>query len=273
MILLSGKPIVLKLKEEIKEKVAKLDRPPFYVILLNKSDKSSYGYATSQVKIATSLGIRCEIRYVDDINVFYEEEIKKLNEDESVDGVLITRPLLNREDENKVLSLLSYKKDVDAINREALGRLFMNDTKLVIPATAEAILYMLKYYEVDLEGKNCLIVGRSLSVGKPISMLLLEENATVTIAHSHTKNLKELLNKADIVIASVGKVEFLDTNDMKDSAICIDCGIHYLENRITGDVKRNKDIAMLSIVPGGIGPITTCLLLKHVLTLMEHKYE
>ena len=273
MILLSGKLVAKKLKEEIKEEVALLKRVPRYIILLNEKDSSSLGYATSQVKLATSLGIKTEIRYIDGINVTYEEEIKKINEDDTFDACIITRPLLNVKDENKILSLLSYKKDVDAINPYALGKLFMSNSKYIVPATAEAVLYMLKYYDIGLDGKSCLVVGRSLSVGKSVAMLLLDQNATVTIAHSHTKNLKELLSKADIIVSALGKPLYLDTKDMKEEAICIDCGIHYLEDKIVGDVKRSKDIKMISMVPGGIGPITTCLLLKHVIKLMELKDE
>lgn len=269
MEILLGKSLVEDLKKEIKEKVNSFKNVPHYVILLNKEDSSSCGYAKSQMKLATSLGIHCEIRVIDGKNMTYEEEIQKINQDDSIDGVLITRPLFNEKNEEKIISLLDPLKDVDAIHPLLMGNLFSSKDILFPPATAEACLAMLKYYHVDLDGKTCLVIGRSISIGKPVSMLLLNENATVTMTHSHTKNLKELLKTQDIVIASLGKPLFIETSDMKKDAICLDCGIHYLEQGIVGDVRVNQEIQMISAVPGGIGPITSTLLLKHVVTLYE----
>lgn len=272
MKILSGKEVAENLKKDLILRIKKLERSPSCVLLLNAQDSSSLHYVKSQMKLASSLGIQCKIIEIDEKNVFYKDEIYRLNEKEDVDGILITRPLCGKIKEKEILEILSPFKDLDAINPFSMGKIFMSDSDFFAPATAEAVILMLEYYKVDMDYKNALVVGRSVSVGKPSAMLLLDKNATVTIAHSHTKSLKTLLKNADIIVAAVGKAEFLDTADMNENAVVIDCGIHYLEDRIVGDVKITKDIQMCSKVPGGVGPITSMLLMKHVVDCYEKKY-
>lgn len=266
---LLGKEIVEKIKCNLVEKISKLPRKPKYAILLNKFDESSVYYVRSQEKLAKQLNIEVEVYTMNSDENEYILKINELNQDKNIDGILITRPLFKGANEKKILACLSANKDIDAVNPTSFGKLFMNEKILFPPATAEAVMLMLEHYNIELSGKDVLIVGRSLSVGKPVSMLLLEKNATITIAHSYTKNLDEHLKRADIVIAAVGKPQLIDGSKLKQNAIVIDCGIHYLETGIVGDVKVDEKIAKISKVPGGIGPITSTLLMEHVLKCYE----
>lgn len=266
---LLGKEIVDTIKQDLIEKIKHLKRKPQYAILLNKNDFSSKGYVNSQKKLAQELGIGVEVFLMNDCEKEYIEIIEKLNGDKSIDGILVTRPLFKNADEKKILSFISPLKDIDAINPFSLGKLFMNEMSLFAPATSEAVIKMLDYYNINVEGKDVLVIGRSLSVGKPVSMLLLNKNATVTIAHSKSLKLDEHLKKADIIILAVGKPQLIKTSMMKDSAIVIDCGIHYLETGIVGDAKIDKEISKISKVPGGIGMITSILLMCHVVKCYE----
>ncbi len=266
---LLGKEIVEITKKRLIEKITSLKRKPKYSILLNKNDESSKGYVRSQVKLASELGIETEINLMNDSENEYISLINKLNEDKTIDGILITRPLFNGADEKKILSYLSPYKDIDAVNPLALGKIFMDDYSLFAPATAEAVIRMIDHYNIDVTGKEVLIIGRSISVGKPVAMLLLRKNATIKIAHTRTQNLDKAIHDADIIVVAVGKPHLIDTSKMKEEAIVIDCGIHYLESGIVGDVKITNNVSKISKVPGGIGPITSILLMEHVVKCYE----
>ena len=269
---LLGKPVAEAIKNRVKEKITSLNIKPSYVVLLNKDDESSVGYVKAQGRLALEVGIDFKIIEVESNEEAYIDAINKANEDKSIDGILVTRPLFKGANEKKILSFLNPYKDVDAINPYALGKMFMDDAFLV-PATAEAVIEMLKYYKIDLVGKKVLVVGRSLSVGKSAAMLLLKENATVTIAHSKSVNFEKEYDDSDIVVAAVGRKELLDSSEMKEGAIVIDCGIHYEENGIFGDVKVSDKVKHISKVPGGIGPITSALLMEHVLKCYLEKHH
>ena len=265
MELLLGKPDADSIKETLISEIAKCERKPKLVILLNTEDSSSKGYANALHKYGLSINVDVEIIEMTQDEEEYLNTINKLNNDKSVDAVLISRPLNKSLNENKIISSLSYKKDVDGINHISLGKLFVGDESLV-PNTANAICKMLEYYNIPLKGKKVLVVGRSLSVGKPVSMLLLNRHATVTIAHSRTENLNDELGKYDIVIAAIGKPHLIKAEYMKDGAVCIDAGIHYLEEGIIGDVEPNEKLSFISKVPGGVGPITNACLMMNVLS-------
>ncbi len=264
MSFLLGKVIADEIKLSIKNEIKNLKRMPNYYILLNHNDESSLGYCKIQEKTCLELGINCTIISMNNNEEEYIKTIKELNDNPLVDAILVTRPLDKGLNEKNILNALNPLKDVDAINPYSLGKLFMDEAEIV-PNTAEAVLVMLKHYNIELKGKNVLVIGRSLSVGKPCAMLLLKENATVTIAHSRTSNLDDMLKNYDIVVVSIGKPQFIDSSKMKKDAIVIDCGIHYLENGIVGDVKISDNVKFISKVPGGIGSITTSLLMRNIL--------
>lgn len=267
---LSGKPVSDQIKEQIKLKTATLNRKPSLVILLNSEDESSKGYSSSLVKNASSIGIDVKIVEMEQDETVYLKMINLLNKDDNVDSVLITRPLNKNLDEQKIINALSYEKDVDALNPLALGLIGAGE-ELYVPNTAMAIIKMIEFYNIQLQGKKVLVIGRSLSVGKPVALLLMNRNATVTIAHSKTKNLQEELKNYDIVVAAIGKPQFIKGNMMKEGAIVIDAGIHYLSDGIVGDVEPSDNLSYISKVPGGVGLVTTACLMESVLKAYMRK--
>ena len=253
MELLIGKEISNRIREELKENLAKLDRKLKLVCLVNKEDASSIGYSKSQAKLASNLGIDYELVEMEPTKEAYEKEIKRVNEDDLIDGCLITRPLFKGANEEKIISLLNPLKDVDGMNATSLGELLINKEDAIKPATPRAILELLKGYNIEIKGKDVLVVGRSISVGKPVALMLLNEHGTVSIAHTRTIDLNSKLGQADIVVAAVGRPHIIDSSYCKEGAIVIDAGIHYLEDGIIGDVIPNEKLKAISKVPGGPG--------------------
>ena len=265
---LLGKEQSLIIKNRIKEEISSLEVKPSLYVLINKDDTSSLGHVASLEKNALSLGISFVKIFMGASEKEYIEKIKELNDDSSCNAIMVTRPLFKGANEKKILSYIDPLKDVDVMNSSSLGEVFIGND-LIAPATSRAIMEILSYYNIDVEGKNVLVIGRSISVGKPVAMMLLNKNATVTIAHSKTKDLDEEIKRSDIIVCAVGKPYFLDSSKVKEKAIVIDAGIHYLDDgRILGDVKPclDKDIT-LSKVPGGVGALTSSLLFDNVLQL------
>lgn len=271
MELLFGKPVSEKLKNEIKLRVLNKKRKPFLQILLNNEDTSSIGYTNAIIKAANEVGIEVEIIKISKVEDYYKQ-ISIINSSGNIDACLITRPLVKGSNEQEIFSLLNPKKDADAINYQSLG-LISNGDERFVPNTSQAIIKLLEFYNVEIEGKKVLVIGRSLSVGKPASLLLLNRNATVTIAHSKTKDLSLELKNYDIIVACLGKPHFIDGDLCKEGAIVIDAGIHYLESGIIGDVKPSENLSKISKVPGGVGIITTVCLLETVINCYEENTD
>lgn len=269
MELLLGKEISQKIKDRIIQEVESLEVKPKLVVLVNEEDSSSIGYVNSMEKVASSLGIKFEKLLMIPSESEYISTIERLNVDPSCSAIMITRPLFKNANEKKILSYIDPIKDVDVMSKIGLGEIFIGNDEIA-PATAKATMKMIEHYNIDLTGKDCLVIGRSISVGKPLSMMLLNKNATVTIAHSRTVNLFEKVKNYDVVILAVGIPHFLDASLCKEDAIILDCGIHYLEDgRILGDVLPSDKVKMISKVPGGIGTITTSVLMDNVLKLYK----
>lgn len=264
---LLGKPVSDQIREELKEKISHKKRKPVLCILLNRDDESSLGYVNNLVKTGGKLNIEVKVIIINSLQE-YLYNINYVNNAKDVDACLITRPLVKGVKENEVVPLLDYKKDVDSINHQSLGLILTGNEKFV-PNTALAIIKMLDYYHIDLESKKVLVIGRSLSVGKPVALLLINRHATVTIAHSKTKDLDNELKDYDIVIAAIGKPHYIDSNKMKPGSVAIDAGIHYLETGIVGDIIPSDNVSYITKVPGGIGPITVSCLLNNVVTCYE----
>lgn len=267
MNLLLGKPVAEKIKQEIKAKLLTKKRKPCLSILLNRNDESSFGYVRSLEKLGNELGISVIINELESKKQ-YIDFINKINKDSNIDACLITRPLPKEINENEIISLLDFHKDVDSLNYQSLG-LILTGNERFVPNTALAIIKMIEFYNIEVEGKKVLVIGRSLSVGKPIACLLMNRNATVTVAHSRTQNLFDELKNYDIVIGALGKPNFIDGNLLKENAIVLDAGIHYLETGIVGDVKPSDKLSLISKVPGGIGPITSSCLMYNVVNCYE----
>ena len=192
--------------------------------------------------------------------------VKECNEDASINGILVQLPLPDHLDEDEVLLAIDPKKDVDGFHPVSVGNMVIGEDGF-LPCTPAGIIQLLKRSGVEIDGKECVVIGRSNIVGKPMSILLLRENGTVTICHSHTKNLKEICKRADILVAAIGKPKFIDDSYVKEGAVVIDVGIHRNENnKLCGDVDFDKVEPVASAitpVPGGVGPMTIAMLMKN----------
>lgn len=277
---IDGKEIALEIKEEIKEFINKrkennLNVPKVASILVG-NDGGSLFYLNNQEKVATSLGMEFEKVHLNE-EVTEEElinKIDKLNNDNTVSGIILQLPLPKHIDEKKVISAISPKKDVDCLTFVNQGKLYMGEDTFM-PCTPKSVLTILKSLNINLEGMEVVVIGRSNIVGKPAGALLLKENCTVTMCHSRTKNLREVCKRVDILVVAIGKAKFVDESFVKDGAIVIDVGTNSVEGKITGDVDFDKVIDVASFVtpvPGGVGALTTTLLMKNACEAIE-KYE
>ena len=272
--LISGKEISLSVKERVAEEVKDLRKngiEPCLAVILVGDDPASKVYVNNKKKACEFCGIR-SLEYLLPADASQEELnslVEKLNSDESVNGILCQLPLPAHLDEKEVLNLIKPEKDVDAFHPENVGHLMIGDFNF-LPCTPAGIMEMLKYENIGLDGKNCVIIGRSNIVGKPMAMLMLKENATVTVCHSHTKNLKEVVARADVVVAAVGKAKFVTADMIKDGAVIIDVGINRCEDgKLYGDVDFEackEKASYITPVPGGVGPMTIATLMQNTVT-------
>lgn len=272
--LISGKEISLSVKERVAEEVKDLKKngiEPCLAVILVGDDPASKVYVNNKKKACEFCGIR-SLEYLLPADASQEELnslVEKLNSDESVNGILCQLPLPSHLDEKEVLNLIKPEKDVDAFHPENVGHIMIGDFNF-LPCTPAGIMEMLKYENIGLDGKNCVIIGRSNIVGKPMAMLMLKENATVTVCHSHTKNLKEVVDRADIVVAAVGKAKFVTADMIKDGAVIIDVGINRCEDgKLYGDVDFEackEKASYITPVPGGVGPMTIATLMQNTVT-------
>lgn len=273
-MIISGKDISLKIKNQLKLEVDKIQdnysRLPKLTVILVGDNQASQTYVKNKERGCEYIGIKSEV-LKHDANFSEAEllkEIEHLNKDESVDGILVQLPLPKHIDEQKVLNAIDPSKDVDGFHPDNIANLFLGKKSLV-PCTPKGMLVLLEEIGYDLTGKEVVVVGRSNIVGKPVALLCLHNNATVTIAHSKTENLKEVCRRADVLIAAIGKPKFFNRDYIKEGAIVLDVGMNRDENnKLCGDVDFDdvKDIASgITPVPGGIGPMTITMLMKNTL--------
>ena len=274
-MIISGKDLSKSLKEGIKCRVAELEAKynatPNLVVILVGEDPGSVSYVTGKAKAATEVGIRnTTLRYADTIT---EEEllavVDKLNADDDVDGILIQLPLPKHINEQKVISAIKPEKDVDSFHPVNVANLWLKLPGFK-PCTPKGIIKLLDSAGVEIEGKEAVVVGRSNIVGLPVAKLLLDRNATVTVAHSRTKNLAEVTRGADILIAAVGRARMITADMVSPGAIVIDVGVNRDEatGKLCGDVDFEgvKDIAShITPVPGGVGPMTITMLMQNTI--------
>ena len=275
MKILDGKQTSLKISENIKNEIKRYlesgKRAPRLDILLVGNDFGSQKYVEMKSKKAHELGIQCEVhRFKEDMQ---EEElvrlIEEVNGNGEIDGVMVQLPLPKHLNEKNILETILPTKDVDGLTSVNLGKLFKNDPSAIAPATAKGILELLKEYEIDIDGKSAVVIGRSDIVGLPTAAILQNENATVTVCHSHTKDLKEVCKRADILVVGIGKAEYVDMEYVKEGCVVIDVGTNKNEEgKLVGDVdfENVKDIVeYITPVPGGVGPMTISCLLSNLL--------
>ena len=276
--IIDGRAVAQEVKNQVKEfvnkKVNEGKRVPKIASILVGNDGGSIYYINSQEKVALSLGLLFDKILLDE-NIKEEELIKlidKLNNDDTVDGIMIQVPLPKHINEKKVVESISPLKDIDCLTTESVGKLYTGE-KGFIPCTPNSVMHLIKSLGVDIKGKEAVVLGRSNIVGKPVSQLLLNENATVTICHSKTKDLQEVCKRADILVVAIGKPKFVDDNFVKEGAIVIDVGTSSVNGKITGDLDFDKVIDKASYVtpvPGGVGALTTTLLIKNACEAMDN---
>ncbi len=272
-IRMDGKQISAEIKDELKEQAASLKEQGISVclaVIQVGDDPASTIYVGNKKKACAYIGIESQSYELSEETT--EEEllalIDRLNKDDGVDGILVQLPIPDHMDENKVIHAISPEKDVDGFHPQSVGALSIGEPGF-ISCTPAGIIELMKRYDLGIEGKECVVVGRSNIVGKPLSMLLLRENGTVTVCHSRTKNLREVCRRADILVAAIGKPKFFDASYIKEGAVVIDVGIHRNEaNKLCGDVDYDAVIDKVSAitpVPGGVGPMTIVMLMHNCL--------
>lgn len=274
--ILDGKVLAQKYLDDIKKRIRESDKKPGLAIVLVGNNPASEIYVGLKEKKSKEIGFYCERHNLDE-NTSQEDVLKvvdELNQKKEIHGIIVQLPLPKHIDEHLIIDSIIPHKDVDGITPVNSGNL-MNDNNLLVPATARACIEFIKSTGQKIEGKNAVIIGRSMIVGKPVSLLLMQENATITICHSRTKDLKEEVKKADIVVAAVGKPKMIKKDMVKEGAIVIDVGINRTPEGLVGDVDYEavKEVAgYITPVPGGVGPMTIALLLDNILQAMEfHK--
>lgn len=270
MNIIYGSEIALDIKRELKEKVNLLKgkRLPKLCVFLVGNNPASLSYVRGKEKGISEVGMLSEVIRLDESisEVDLIGKIKFVNSDDSVDGILVQMPLPKHINENRVIENIDPSKDVDGLHPYNIGKLYLKEDGL-FPCTPLGIIEMLKRKDIEISGKNAVVIGRSKLVGNPISKMLLDENATVTTCHSRTKNLSEVCKSADILVVAIGKEKFVNKNFVKEGAVVIDVGINRnSEGKLVGDVDFDdvKDIASyITPVPKGVGPMTIAMLLSN----------
>lgn len=279
--IIDGKKISTEIKEECKAKVAQLKEQGKEVCLAVVQvgdDPASSIYVRNKTKACEYVGMLSrtyklpeETTQEELLNLVYE-----LNQEDGVDGILVQLPLPAHINEDVITQAISPQKDVDGFHNQNMGALTTGNEGF-ISCTPAGIIELLKRSDITIAGKNCVVVGRSNIVGKPMALLLLKENGTVTICHSHTQNLKEITKQADIFVAAIGKAKFFDESYIKDGAVVIDVGMHRNENnKLCGDVdfeKVESKVSAITPVPGGVGPMTIAMLMHNCVKSAQNKWN
>lgn len=269
--LIDGKKISQDIKDELKEKVARLKEEGTVcslAVIQVGNDPASSVYVNNKKKACAYIGIESVAYELPEETTENEllDIIKKLNEEPKINGILCQLPLPKHIDEDKVINAISPYKDVDGFHPQSVGSLVIGQPGFV-SCTPAGIIQLLKRSNIEISGKNCVVIGRSNIVGKPMALLMLRENATVTVCHSKTKDLKDICKQADILIVAIGKPEFVTAEYVKEGAVVIDVGIHRDENnKLKGDVlfEEVEPVASyITPVPGGVGPMTIAMLMNN----------
>ena len=279
-IKLDGKKLSLEIEERLKKEIEinsiTTKKTPSLAVIRIGEDPASGVYVNNKEKACSRIGIKSHLFHLNE-KVNYsevEELINELNNNEEINGILLQLPLPEKFDAQKLISKINPEKDVDGLNEKNIGKLVKNEPALR-SCTPAGIINLLNSQNILIEGKNIVVIGRSLLVGKPLSLMLVNLNGTVTITHSKTKNLNEICKTADILIAAAGKPNFINSNFVKEGAVIIDVGIHRLKSsdnsksRLCGDVLLEDVIPKVfayTPVPGGVGPMTVTMLLVNTIS-------
>lgn len=278
--IIKGKPVGDALSDQLKlecEALVKDGIQPKLAILRVGAKPNDLSYEKGALKKCETIGIQTEVTELPEGTTQdeYIAALEKLNNDASVNGILTFRPLPEGIDEEVIKNVIAAEKDVDCFSPLNTAKLMEGDKSGFPPCTPTAVVEILKHYDVELNGANVAVLGRSMVVGKPVAMLLLNENATVTICHSRTKNLEKVTSQADILVAAVGRAKMIKENSVKEGAVVIDVGINVDENgNLCGDVDTasvQDKVSMITPVPAGVGSVTTSILAKHVVKACKNQ--
>ncbi|MBP8707610.1 MAG: bifunctional 5,10-methylenetetrahydrofolate dehydrogenase/5,10-methenyltetrahydrofolate cyclohydrolase [Caldisericia bacterium] len=268
-ILMDGRVIAKRIKQEIKDEIEKLDKKPTLVSIISGDNPATLTYVNSKKKVSEEIGINFFVHSFP-TNLSEEdlkEEIFKFSRDSNVNAIILEMPLPKNYNLINLASAIKINKDVDCMNPTNLG-LLLCGKPLFYPSTPLSIMKLLSEYKVEISGKKACVIGRSTIVGKPISLMLLAENATVTMCHSKTNDLPSVTREADIVVSAIGRAEMIDSSFVKKGATVIDVGINVVSDKIVGDVKFSEVAELASYitpVPGGVGALTTVMILSNTL--------
>lgn len=276
--IIDGKLVSAAVKERVAAEVKALNQKGISVclaVILVGSDPASQIYVANKKKACEQLGIISKEYLLPETTTQDEliSLVKELNADKTVNGILCQLPLPKGLDEKVVIEAIDPNKDVDAFHPVNVGRIMIGDYDF-LPCTPAGVMEMLSYYNIDVCGKECVVIGRSNIVGKPMGMLLLHKNGTVTIAHSRTKNLSEVTRRADILVAAVGKAKFVTADMVKNGAVVIDVGMNRADGKLCGDVDFDavsEKASYITPVPGGVGPMTIATLMQNTLTAAKRQ--
>lgn len=278
-VIIDGREVAKKIKEELKEKVNELKEKGIYpklaVIMIGK-DEASEIYVRNKSRDCDYVGIEYEEFFLEE-NITMEtllNLIDELNKRDDIHGILLQSPIPEHLDIRKAFNKIDYRKDVDGFNPINVGKLLIGEDTF-IPCTPLGVIKLLEEYNIQIEGKNAVVIGRSNIVGKPLSQYLLNKDATVTVCHSKTKNLKEITSKADILISAVGKPKVITRDMVKENAVIIDVGINRTpDGKIVGDVDYDNlldKVSYITPVPGGVGQMTRAMLINNIIKAAEGK--
>lgn len=273
--IIDGKLVSKKILENLSDEILFLEKKPSLTVIIVGEDPASKIYVNLKKKKAQELGIHSNVIEMPE-SVSQKElldKIEELNNDDSVNAVLVQLPLPKHIDTKAVIEKINPIKDVDCFHPYNMGQIATNGNPYVYPCTPKGIIRLLEYYDIPIEGKNAVIVGRSNIVGRPVAQMLLNQNATVTICHSKTKNLDAIVKNADIIISAVGQKNLIKAEMVKDGAVVIDVGMNRTDDgKLCGDVdfyNVEKKAAFITPVPGGVGPMTICSLMQNTFDLYK----
>ena len=280
MKIIDGKLISDEIRKNVKKEIEDLKERniiPGLGIILVGNDPASEIYVRNKIKVCDELGVHALLYRFDEANREEEiiEQIRELNKDERIHGILVQSPLPNSFNEERIISYVDKEKDVDGFGIYNLGALISNQEHIVA-ATPLGILKMLEHENISIEGKHVVVVGASLIVGRPMAVLLLNRGATVTITHSKTQNLKDITKQADILIVAIGQAKFINDEYVKDGAVVTDVGTNRVDGKLCGDVDFDlvsKKASYITPVPGGVGPMTITMLISNVVDQAKRRGE
>ncbi len=282
MTIIDGKALSEKILKEIEEEhnefIKKVDRKAGLAVIIVGENPASQIYVRNKIRACEKVGFYSETIRLDE-NITEENllsEIEKLNNNSNIDGILVQLPVPKHIDELKIINAISPQKDVDGFHTTNIGKMMIGDESGFLPCTPAGVIQMLEEYNIELEGKDALVIGQSNIVGKPMTLLLIKKRATVQVCNSKTKNLSEKLQKADVVIAAAGSPKLVKATDVKEGVVVIDVGINRVDGKLCGDVdfeEVSKKASFITPVPGGVGPMTIAMLIKNTFKSYKQKMD